>query len=95
MPKTSEFSNWDNYGHSGQSPIMVHHLNFFTRFFGSLPTRKRRTRRPSMSMFTHHFRLPVFIFLGLAAGVITLACQVVDFVVHVISIPHVDRIPVA
>jgi len=69
MPKTSEFSNRDNYGHSGQSPIMVHHLNFFTRFFGSLPTRTRRTRRPSMTMLTHYLRPPVFIFLGLAADV--------------------------
>jgi hypothetical protein len=46
-------------------------------------------------MFTHPFRLTIFIFLGLAAGVTTLACLVVDGIVHVISIPHVDRIPVA
>jgi len=48
-----------------------------------------------MTMFTHYFRLPAFAFLCLAAGVITLACWLVDVVVHVISIPHVDRIPAA
>ena len=54
-----------------------------------------RTRRPSVTIYTQHFCLPVFTFLCLAALVITLACQVVDVVVHVISISHVDRIPVA
>ena len=48
-----------------------------------------------MNMVTHRFHPPAFTFLPLATGVPTLACQVVDVVVQVISIPDDDRIPVA
>jgi hypothetical protein len=43
-------------------------------------------------MVTQRFRPPAFTFLALATGVTTLAFQVVDVVIHVISIPHGDRI---
>jgi hypothetical protein len=46
-------------------------------------------------MVTHRFRPPAFTFQALATGVSTLAFQVVDVVVHAISIPHDYRIPVA
>jgi hypothetical protein len=48
-----------------------------------------------MNIVTHRFRPAAFTFLALATGVTTLACQVIDVVVHVISIPDDDRIPVA
>jgi len=74
---------------------MVHHLDFSIHFFAGIPTGAGGTRWPSMNMVTHRFRPAAFTFLGLASGVTTLAFQVVDVVVHVISIPDDDRIPVA
>jgi hypothetical protein len=46
-------------------------------------------------MWLHAAFLSAFLtFSSLATSIITPTCQVVEGVVHVISIPHVDRIPV-